>query len=56
MEKMSEEYRILSEFISDFKANLDNLQNKERILEKAFRKDIQEIAPIPQEQAMKLYK
>ncbi|XP_057663205.1 cilia- and flagella-associated protein 43 [Diorhabda carinulata] len=48
--------RNLTEILNECKNNLENFLLKEKILEKAFRRDIQEFSAIVQEHAIKLYR
>nr|CAI5834168.1 unnamed protein product [Callosobruchus analis] len=56
MDRVKETISDLSKEMDECRNNLETLLAKEKILEKAFRRDIQEMSPIVQEFSIKLYK
>nr|CAH7727119.1 unnamed protein product [Callosobruchus chinensis] len=56
IDRVKESISDLSKEMDECRNNLETLSAKEKILEKAFRRDIQEMSPIVQEFAIKLYK
>ncbi|VEN41838.1 unnamed protein product [Callosobruchus maculatus] len=56
MDKVKETIADLNKEMDECRNNLETLSTKEKILDKAFRRDIQELSPIVQEFAIKLYK
>ncbi|XP_030768231.1 cilia- and flagella-associated protein 43 [Sitophilus oryzae] len=48
--------QFMQDSLSDCKTNLDSMQIREKNLEKAYRKDFQDMSPVVQEQSYKLYK
>ncbi|KAJ8921824.1 hypothetical protein NQ315_008456 [Exocentrus adspersus] len=47
---------FVQEALGECKTNLENIVLKEKVLEKAFKKDFQDASPVLQEQAIKYYK
>ncbi|CAH1968983.1 unnamed protein product [Acanthoscelides obtectus] len=56
MDRVKESISDLSKEMDECRVNLETLAAKEKILDKAFKRDIQEMSPIVQEFAIKLYK
>lgn len=46
----------IQEALVECRNNLETMQSKEKLLEKAYRRDFQDMSPVIQEQSYKLYK
>ncbi|XP_076260442.1 cilia- and flagella-associated protein 43 [Rhynchophorus ferrugineus] len=56
VEENQKKIAFMQEALNECKVNLDMMQSKEKNLEKAYRKEFQDMSPVVQEQSYKLYR